>query len=209
MSLKSAQYELMELRRKYLNSDPFRQFDLWYDEAVKSGIKYPNAFVLSTSTVDGVSSSRVLLYKGRNESGFKFYTNVDSKKGKELKNNKNASMCFWWSELERQIRIEGFVEILSDEEINEYFKTRPRGSQLGAWASDQSSVLKNREELDRKYRHYEEKFSGVDVPRPGYWLGYIVVAKEFEFWQGRENRLHDRFLYRAEDDKWIIERLSP
>ena len=123
--------------------------------------------------------------------------------------NNNASMCFWWNELERQVRIEGVVDTLSIEEVDEYFKTRPRGSQLGAWASDQSSVIENREELDRKYKYYEEKFSGMDIPRPDYWMGYILFPSEFEFWQGRNNRLHDRFKYRIEKDKWVIERLAP
>ncbi|MGI9534682.1 MAG: pyridoxamine 5'-phosphate oxidase [Thermodesulfobacteriota bacterium] len=209
MTNKNTQYELMELRKESLKEDPFKQFDDGYDSAVKSGIKYPDAFVLSTSTSDGLSSSRVLLYKGRNEIGFKFYTNINSMKGRELKINNNSSMCFWWNDLERQIRIKGVAELLGDEEIDEYFKSRPRGSQLSAWASDQSSVIENRDVLERKYDYYEEKFSGVDIPRPEYWKGYIVIAKEFEFWQGRYNRLHDRFLYRLENKNWIIERLAP
>ena len=209
MTKESKQYELMELRRDSLKSDPFKQFDVWYDSALNSGIKYPEAFVLSTSTVDGESSTRVLLYKGRNDSGFKFYTNANSMKGRELNNNKKVSMCFWWNELERQVRIKGFVEHLSEDEINDYFKSRPRGSQVGAWASDQSSVIENRDYLEKNYEFYEEKFSGVDIPRPEYWMGYIVIAIEFEFWQGRNNRLHDRFLYQKENENWIIERLAP
>jgi len=209
MSKRNKQYELMELRRSNLDSDPFRQFDIWYEAAISSGIKYPDAFVLSTSTVDGKPSSRVLLYKGRDEAGFKFYTNINSMKGREMMSNQNASMCFWWYELERQLRIRGSVDLLSNEEIDGYFKTRPRGSQLGAWASDQSAVIDNREVLDKKFEYYEKKYEGTDIPRPEYWLGYILIAKEFEFWQGRNNRLHDRFLYRLENEKWIIERLAP
>ena len=209
MSEQNNQYEMMELRRENLDPDPFKQFDNWYDSAINSEMKHPDAFVLSTSTTDGLSSSRVLLYKGRNDSGFMFYTNMNSKKGQELINNKYVSMCFWWNVLERQVRIEGITELLSSEENDDYFNTRPRGSQLGAWASKQSSVLENREELDRKYRQYEEKFAGSDIPRPEYWLGYIVIPNEFEFWQGRMNRLHDRFRYRIKEDKWIIERLAP
>ena len=209
MSEKNTQYELMELRREKLNPDPFKQFDNWYYSAMNSDIKHHDAFVLSTSTIDGLSSSRVLLYKGRSDSGFKFYTNVNSKKGEELKDNKNVSMCFWWNELERQVRIEGFTELLSDEECDAYFMTRPRGSQLGAWASHQTSVLENREELDRNYKKYEKKFSEVEVPRPDYWQGYIVIPNEFEFWQGRKNRLHDRFRYSMKDGEWLIERLAP
>ena len=209
MTKKNTQYELMELRREDLNPNPFKQFDNWYYSAINSDIKHPDAFVLSTSTPDGLSSSRVLLYKGRNDTGFKFYTNMNSKKGQELKTNNYVSMCFWWNELERQVRIGGYTEILSNEENDSYFKTRPRGSQLGAWASNQTSVLENRDKLDRNYRKYEKKFSGSDIPRPDYWVGYIVIPVEFEFWQGRKNRLHDRFQYNKNKDKWLIERLAP
>lgn len=209
MSLKNKQYELMELKREDLDPDPFKQFDLWYSESIRSEIKYPNAFVLSTSTISGTPSSRVLLYKGRNERGFRFYTNVGSKKGQDLKNNKKASMCFWWDEIEKQVRIEGAVDNLSDEESDDYFQTRPRGSQLGAWASDQSNVIGSREELDSLYKHYENEFAGIDVPRPDHWRGYIVIPEEFEFWQGGKDRLHDRFRYRLENHEWIIERIAP
>ncbi len=209
MSSKDTQYELMQLRREHLSSDPLEQFDIWYKEAVTSRIKYADAFVLSTVADDKAPSSRVLLYKGRTGNGFKFYTNMNSKKGKELEKNNRASMCFWWNEVERQVRIEGVVENLKDEESDLYFKTRPRGSQLGAWASDQSNVLESREELDRLYRHYDKKFTGTEVPRPEHWKGYMLTAEGFEFWQGRKNRLHDRFRYRLEDHKWVIERIAP
>ena len=209
MSETNKQYELMELRRSNLDPDPFKQFDIWYEAAISSGTKYPDAFILSTSTADGMPSSRVLLYKGRDESGFKFYTNINSMKGREMMSNQNASMCFWWYELERQLRIRGSVELLSNEEIDSYFKTRPRGSQLGAWASDQSQVIENREVLDKKYEFYDQKFEDIEIPRPEYWMGYMLVAREFEFWQGRKNRLHDRFLYRQKNEKWIIDRLAP
>ncbi|MGI9533365.1 MAG: pyridoxamine 5'-phosphate oxidase [Thermodesulfobacteriota bacterium] len=209
MSLNNSQYELMELRRENLNPDPFLQFDNWYELALTSDIKYPDAFVLSTSTKDGVPSSRVLLYKGRNDAGFKFYSNMDSKKGKQINKNKSVSMCFWWNEHERQVRVDGVIELLSNEEIDEYFKSRPKGSKLSAWASNQSSVIENREELEKKYKYYEEKYSEVDIPRPEYWSGYIVVPTEFEFWQGRNNRLHDRFRYTLINDSWVIERLEP
>lgn len=209
MSSKNAQFELMQLQRKSLSSDPFRQFDVWYAEAVKSRIKHADAFVLSTVAGNGVPSSRVVLYKGRDGRGFKFYTNMNSRKGQELKNNNRASLCFWWNELERQVRIEGAVESMGSKESDVYFQTRPRGSQIGAWASDQSNVIKDREELEERYRYYENKFAGTEVPRPEYWKGYIVVAEEFEFWQGRKNRLHDRFRYRLENHNWIIERMAP
>ena len=210
MSDKSRQYELMELRRDGLEDDPYVQFEKWYAEAVKSEIKYPDAFVLSTSTESGEPSSRVLLYKGRSSDGFKFYTNIESKKGAELKINSRASICFWWDVLERQLRIDGIVELLTEEEMDSYFSTRPRGSQLGAWASRQSSVLQNREELESKFAELEGLYEGKEITRPDYWVGYSLKPSEFEFWQGRKDRLHDRFRYRVDEEKgWIIERLSP
>ena len=210
MSSKNKQYELMELRRDGLKDDPYIQFETWYAEALRSGIKYPDAFIFSTSTESGKPSSRVLLYKGRSSKGFKFYTNIESKKGAELQVNSRASMCFWWDVLERQLRIDGSVELLSEEEMNSYFSTRPRGSQLGALASMQSSVLKNRDELEDKFGELEKEYEGKEIARPDYWVGYSLIPTEFEFWQGRKDRLHDRFRYRTDGGKgWIIERLSP
>lgn len=206
----ASQYRLMELRKKDLDPDPFVQFRHWYNDALESDIKYPHAVTLSTASVNGVPSSRVVLLKGIDERGFRFYTNSLSRKGQELGDNPNASLCFWWEELERQVRINGSVEKLPVSVSEEYFKSRPRGSQLGAWASSQSGVIENRDVLDRKYEEYEKKFKENNIPRPEYWNGYRVIPVEFEFWQGRPNRLHDRLRYRYnQSGSWQIERLQP
>lgn len=206
----TGQYRLMELRKKDLDPDPFVQFRHWYNEALESDIRFPHAVILSTASVNGYPSSRVVLLKGIDERGFRFYTNSASRKGKEIGDNPNASLCFWWEELERQVRIDGRVEKLPISVTEEYFESRPRGSKLGAWASTQSGVIENREMLDRKYEEYEQKFTDNHIPRPEYWNGYRVVPVEFEFWQGRPNRLHDRLRYRYnKSGSWYIERLQP
>ena len=206
---KDKQYRLMELTEADLHTDPIEQFAIWYKEAGESGFPFPNSFILSTSDKKGHISSRVLLLKEFNKNGFKFYTNESSKKGKELNANNNASICFWWDRLERQVRIEGTVSGLSNSESDKYFKTRPRGSQLGAWASDQSSVIKDRSVLDKAYKEFDKKYENKDIPRPQFWKGYLLSPLCIEFWQGRENRLHDRFLYTRNDSIWNIERLAP
>ena len=204
------QYKLMALSKKDMDSNPFAQFDKWYKESLDTNIMFANAFVLSTSTPDGIPSSRVLLLKDFNKDGFRFYTNSNSKKGDELSKNVFATICFWWEPLERQIRIDGKVQILSSQESDKYFLSRPRGSQIGAWASNQSCVIKNREELDKKYLEVKKKFKGKEIPRPDYWNGYILKPHRFEFWQGRIDRLHDRISYRLnQGDNWIMERLQP
>lgn len=203
------QYNKMVLNESEVDPDPFVQFGIWFQDVVNSEIQFPNAFTLSTSTNSGVASSRMVLLKDFDERGFQFFTNSNSKKGKEISINPLASICFWWEIVERQIRIEGKIELLFDKEIDEYFKTRPRGSQIGAWASDQSSVIESREVLDRKFQEYEKEFEGKDIPRPHYWNGYRLVPNMFEFWQGRFDRLHDRLRYRLDNVKWIIERLAP
>ena len=203
------QYRLMELLEKDLSEDPFKQFETWYEEAKDSDFPYPNAFVLSTSDGKGAISSRVVLLKGFDDKGFKFYTNEKSKKGKDLSENSKASICFFWDRLERQVRLEGTVTTLSDNEADEYFETRPRGSQIGAWASDQSTVIKDRSTLDDNYKELEKKYENTEIPRPNYWKGYILSPVTFEFWQGRDNRLHDRFLYTVKNNDWLIERLAP
>ena len=206
---KDKQYRLMELTESDLSSDPFEQFKNWYSETELSDFPFPNAFILSTSDNEGKISSRVVLLKGYDNNGFKFYTNERSRKGKDLKRNKNASICFWWDRLERQVRIEGIVSTLSDSESDDYFKSRPRGSQLGAWASEQSEVIIDRSVLDNAYKEYDEKYNNTDIPRPESWKGYILKPQTFEFWQGRDNRLHDRFLYTNENNSWNIKRLAP
>ena len=210
MSKKSAaQFELMELHEKDLQPSPFDQFNIWFNQAIDSALKHPHAMTLSTTNEDGRPSSRMLLLKGVDEKGFRFYTNINSLKGHELKKNVFVSLCFWWEPFERQVRINGYVEMLTDSDNDEYFKTRPRGSQVGAWASDQSSVVSSRDYLEDKFNEIEIEFKDRDIPRPDYWKGYRVVPDSIEFWQGRTNRLHDRLRYRLHGNKWIIERLAP
>lgn len=204
------QYEYAELLESQVDKDPFEQFDKWFQDADENGIKYPNAFVLATSTPDGIPNARYLLLKDFSDKGFVFYTNEQSVKGAEIKNNPNAYMVFWWDVVERQVRISGKIENLSDSEADEYFASRPRGSQIGAWASRQSTVIDSRDILENSYKEYENKYDDSSVPRPTYWRGYRLVPNSIEFWQGRPDRLHDRLRYRLTDDhNWIIERLSP
>lgn len=201
---------LRELRESDLDSSPFRQFQKWFEEALKADPVYANAITLATANRGGKPSARMMLLKGFDENGFVFYTNSESNKGEDLSQNPRAALVFWWSQLERQVRIEGRVEKVSDEEADSYFKTRPKGSQLGAWASQQSRVIRSREVLDNRMEELEAKYNNVDVPRPPYWLGYRLSPESIEFWQGRPNRLHDRLRYRlVKDGTWIIERLAP
>jgi len=203
------QYKLMNLKKSDLHKDPIVQFKKWYEKVLQTILPFPNAFILSTSDKNGLPSSRVLLLKDIDESGFKFYTNENSRKGVDLKENPNASICFWWDKLERQVRISGKVTQLNDKETDEYFATRPRESQLSAWASDQSMVIESRIILENNYKKYENKFKNTEIPRPEYWKGYQLRPNVFEFWQGRENRLHDRFRYIKKNKLWSIERLAP
>jgi pyridoxamine 5'-phosphate oxidase len=204
------EFNLRELRESDLDSNPFRQFQKWFEEALKADPVYANAMTLATANRGGKPSARMMLLKGFDEDGFVFYTNSESNKGEDLGQNPRAALVFWWSQLERQVRIEGRVEKVSDEEADSYFRTRPKGSQLGAWASQQSRVIRSREVLDNRMEELEAKYSDVDVPRPPYWLGYRLVPESIEFWQGRPNRLHDRLRYRlVKDGSWIIERLAP
>ncbi len=206
---KGKQFKLMELIEKDLSKDPFKQFEIWYAEAKNSNFPYPHSFILSTSDSEGCISSRVLLLKEFNSNGFKFYTNENSRKGKDLVVNHHASICFWWDRLERQVRIDGVVSVLSKVETDQYFSSRPRGSQLGAWASDQSAKITDRSVLENNYIKYEKMYENQDIPRPDYWKGYILSPVSFEFWQGRDNRLHDRFLYTVKNNGWEINRLAP
>lgn len=195
-----------------LDKSPFRQFQRWFEEAQqKQGEAYPaEAMTVATSGMDGIVSSRVALLKGIDERGFVFYTNYNSRKAKQLSDNPRISLCFYWPSLERQVRIDGVAVKTTAEESDAYFATRPRGSQLGAWASNQSAVIPGRGDLDQRFRELEANYGDRPVPRPPHWGGYRVIPIEIEFWQGRADRLHDRFVYRLREPKdWIIERLSP
>lgn len=194
-----------------LDPDPFEQFDRWFDDAKDAGIAMPEAMTVSTAALDGEVSGRVCLLKSFDHRGFVFFTNYCSRKGKQIHDNPRASLVFWWQSLERQVRIEGAVVKTTEEESDEYFATRPRGSQLGAWASEQSRVLAGRGALDARFEELSTTYRDVVIPRPPHWGGYRVIPLLFEFWQGRADRLHDRFWYRLRNDvkDWVVERLSP
>ena len=194
-----------------LNSNPIEQFDIWFQQALDADLIEPNAMTLATATADGKPTARIVLLKGVSERGFVFYTNYGSQKGQQLIANPYAALVFLWDKLERQIRIEGKVEKLTESESAEYFHSRPKASQLGAWASDQSRVIPNRGVLEQKLADLQEQYSGdATVPLPEHWGGFRVVPNRIEFWQGRPSRLHDRLVYDLQaDGDWQIKRLSP
>ena len=202
-------FSLKSLEEKDITGDPMIFFDQWLDEAIKEQALEPNAMVLSTSTADGKPSSRVVLLKQTKPEGFVFFTNYDSKKGRQLAADKYCALNFVWHELERQVRIEGIAEKLPEEESDRYFEVRPEGSKLGAWASPQSRVIPDRVYLENLVAMFDEKYKDKPIPRPLNWGGYIVKPTLIEFWQGRKNRLHDRIQYSLIEDKWLIERLAP
>lgn len=189
--------------------DPYDLFGRWFKEARAGRIFLPEAMTLATATRDGRPSARMMLLKGVDERGFVFYTHYESRKGLELAANPRAALVMHWSLIQRQVRVEGTVAKLSEEESYAYFRTRPRGSRVEAWASLQSSTLGRRDVLERRFREYEEKFRGSDIPLPPFWGGYRLSPERIEFWQGRANRMHDRLCYTREDDGWRLERLSP
>lgn len=198
------------LRRADLAPDPIKQFGIWFGEAAAAQIRDVNAMTLATATADGAPSARIVLLKAISDRGFVFFTNYYSDKGRQLDANPRAALCLFWVQLERQIRIEGAVEKTSREEAEEYFRSRPLGSRLGAWTSSQSEVIANREALVTRLSEVATQYEGADVPLPPHWGGYRVRPTSIEFWQGRTNRLHDRFRYTREaNDQWLIERLSP
>ncbi len=190
-------------------ANPFVQFERWFAEAMKLHPKDANAFVLSTATHDAKPSARVVLLKGVEKNSFVFYTNYDSRKGKELLENPFASMTFFWSSLEKQVRVEGKVQKVSAEESDEYFKIRPIGSKAGAWVSPQSTVISGREELAKRHSDFIKENENKEITRPPFWGGFCIVPNKIEFWQGRSSRLHDRILYTFENNNWKIERLAP
>jgi len=203
-------YERGALVEDAVSSNPFEQLSRWLADARAAGVIEPNAFCLATVDLEGRPDARFVLLRGLDERGLVFYTNSQSAKGVQLAAHPYAMAVFWWGALERQVRVRGVVEVVSLEEADAYFATRPRGHQLSAWVSPQSQVVPSREWLEARLAEVEREFEGKPVPRPPYWLGYRIVPDTFEFWQGRPNRLHDRLRYtRQSDGGWVIERLAP
>ena len=203
------QYEKGSLSRKDMLASPFDQFACWYSDAEKACRFYANNMVLSTCDSLGQPHSRTVLLKGLDRSGFVFFTNYQSRKAADLETNPKAALTFFWEELERQVNVDGFIEKVSSAESDEYFATRPRGSQIGAWVSAQSAEIPDRDCLTREQQRLESFYNDADVPRPPHWGGYRLIPARIEFWQGQGNRLHDRFEYQLNQGIWQIKRLSP
>lgn len=203
-------YAKAELDEHVVERHPLRQFLSWLDEAVHAGLPEPNAMALATATPDGHPSARMVLLKGADDHGFVFFTDSRSRKGAELAVNPHAALVFWWAELERQVRIVGRAEPIATDQSDAYFGSRPEGSRLSAWVSHQSQVVKDRAELETRWAEAATRYADGAIARPPWWGGVRVVPEEYEFWQGRPNRLHDRVHYqRAANGAWVVERLSP
>ncbi|GAA5521583.1 pyridoxamine 5'-phosphate oxidase [Aliifodinibius salicampi] len=198
-----------ELSESTIEGNPIQQFSVWFDQALSSDLLDANAMTLSTVSKRGIPSSRIVLLKGVDEQGFRFYTNYKSRKGTELAENPHAALCFYWAPLERQVRIEGKVQKMNRDQSEIYFHKRPRLSQLGAWASQQSSKVESREKLETQFKEVKKQFEGEEVPLPDFWGGYRLIPDRIEFWQGRRGRLHDRICYERKNDGWEVFRLSP
>ncbi len=215
---KNMNLSIADLRKNYCSAtlnenevapDPIAQFENWFNQALQAQLTEPNAMTLSTVSAEGRPSARIVLLKGITKEGFLFYTNYDSQKGKELAAHPFAALTFFWVDLERQVRIEGKVAKVDAQTSATYFHSRPRASQIGAWASPQSTVITERGFLEKQAEQYTKKFTNQEVPLPPYWGGYQVTPDRIEFWQGRRSRLHDRILYTRKSDQWVINRLAP
>lgn len=199
----------MYLTEENINKNPFKQFEIWFEEAKKIGLKDPNAMNVASATKSGIPSSRMVLLKAYSEEGFIFYTNYTSRKSGEILDNPIVALNFFWDALERQIRIEGEIKKVEKEVSDAYFNSRSRLSQLGAHASNQSQIIENYEELTDKLNSFDEKYKDTDIPRPDHWGGFIVIPSSIEFWQGHDGRLHDRLKFEKENTNWVLKRLSP
>ncbi len=210
--------EIASLRKNYtkagleeedLSDEPVKLFEQWLNEALESDVLEPNAMVLSTVDKNGYSNSRTVLLKGIGKDSIRFFTNYESVKGTEISRNANVSVLFWWGELERQVRIRGVAEKITEKESTRYFQSRPRESQLGAWASNQSQEISGRDVLEKRFNEVKEKYSGRKIPKPPTWGGFDIAIHEIEFWQGRPGRLHDRIKFSKENSIWQRKRLAP
>lgn len=205
-----ARYSTKNFDISSLDKNPFKQFEIWFNEALESKIIEPNAFSLATVDKNYSLSIRTVLLKIFDENGFTFFTNYESKKAKQMQEVKNVAALFSWLALERQVKIEGVVEKISASQSLKYFLSRPKGSQLGAWVSNQSQIISSRKLLEQKFEELKQKFKNKEIPIPSFWGGYIIKPTKIEFWQGGDNRLHDRFLYELQNDgNWTIVRLAP
>jgi pyridoxamine 5'-phosphate oxidase len=203
------EYNYGRLSRESLRDDPFDQFTLWMNQAIEAGVQDPTAMSVATVSAEGKPWQRMVLLKGFDAQGFVFYTNLGSRKAQEIEANAQVSLHFPWLQLDRQVIVGGRAELLSTVEVMKYFRSRPKDSQLAAWASKQSRPINSRQALETQFAQIKQKFAKGEIPLPDFWGGYLVVPEEIEFWQGGENRLHDRFCFTCDNDGWTIARLSP